>query len=48
LTTIRLDADVLAFFRARGRGYQTHINDALRKIAKLDAGERSVSRRPAP
>ena len=33
-TTIRIDADVLAFFRAHGRGYQTQINDALRAVAK--------------
>ena len=32
LTTVRLDADVIAFFRAQGRGYQTRINDELRKI----------------
>lgn len=31
-TTIRLDADILAFFRASGRGYQTQINDELRKV----------------
>lgn len=29
-TTIRLDADVLAYFRSTGDGYQTRINDALR------------------
>ena len=29
-TTIRLDADVLAYFRATGAGYQTRINDVLR------------------
>lgn len=31
--TIRLDADILAWFksRRRGRGYQTEINDVLRK-----------------
>lgn len=29
--TIRLDADVLAFFRNRGRQYQTEINRALRE-----------------
>ena len=29
-TTIRLDADVLAYFRSTGAGYQTRINDALR------------------
>ena len=32
LTTIRLDADVLAFFRAQGAGYQSRINDALRRV----------------
>ena len=32
LTTIRLDADVIAFFRAQGRGYQTRINEALRRV----------------
>jgi len=28
--SIRLDEDVLAFFRAGGRGYQSRINDVLR------------------
>ena len=28
--TIRLDSDVLTFFKQAGRGYQTRINDALR------------------
>jgi uncharacterized protein (DUF4415 family) len=32
LTTIRLDADVLTYFRSTGRGYQTRINEELRKI----------------
>jgi uncharacterized protein (DUF4415 family) len=32
LTTIRLDADVLAFFRSKGRGYQTRINEELRRV----------------
>ena len=32
ITTIRLDSDVLAFFRVQGRGYQTHINEALRDV----------------
>lgn len=35
-TTLRLDADVLAFFRAKGAGYQTRINDALRSTIKKD------------
>ncbi len=32
---IRLDADVLAHFRATGPGWQSRINAALRKAAKL-------------
>ena len=46
-TTIRLDADVLAYFRAIGPGYQTQINDALRKVAKRGLATRSSGRRPA-
>jgi uncharacterized protein (DUF4415 family) len=30
-TTLRLDADVLDWFRAQGKGYQTRINAILRK-----------------
>ena len=30
-TTLRIDADVLAFYRALGPGYQTRMNEALRK-----------------
>jgi uncharacterized protein (DUF4415 family) len=30
--TLRLDADVLAWFKAQGRGYQTRINRALRGV----------------
>ena len=30
--TLRLDADVLACFKKQGRGYQTRINRALRKV----------------
>jgi uncharacterized protein (DUF4415 family) len=30
--TLRLDADVLAWFQRAGRGYQTRINRALRKV----------------
>lgn len=37
--TLRLDADVVAWFKARtpgGRGYQTRINEALREhVARL-------------
>lgn len=35
LISIRLDPDVLAAFRADGPGWQTRINDALRKHAGL-------------
>jgi uncharacterized protein (DUF4415 family) len=30
--TLRLDADILAWFKKQGRGYQTRINRALRKV----------------
>jgi uncharacterized protein (DUF4415 family) len=30
--TLRLDADVLSWFKRAGRGYQTRINQALRKV----------------
>lgn len=33
--TIRLDRDVVAFFKATGDGWQTRVNDALRKAARL-------------
>jgi len=30
-TTLRVDADVLAWFKSQGKGYQTRINDILRR-----------------
>ena len=33
--TLRLDSDVVAHFRATGPGWQTRINAALRKAARL-------------
>lgn len=30
LTSLRLDVDVLEFFKSQGSGYQSRINDALR------------------
>jgi uncharacterized protein (DUF4415 family) len=30
--TLRLDADIIAWFKAKGRGYQTRINSTLRKL----------------
>jgi len=41
LTTIRLDADVIAFFRAQGRGYQARINEALRRAKERGLTNRS-------
>ena len=38
--TWRMDADVLAWFKRQGRGYQTRINRALRKLM---SEERKVS-----
>jgi len=38
---LRIDPDVLARFRATGRGWQTRINDALKRAAaRLAAAER--------
>ena len=42
LTTVRLDADVIAFFRAQGRGYQTRINEALRRVKERGLTSRST------
>jgi Uncharacterized protein conserved in bacteria len=36
-TSLRLDPDVVAHFRRSGRGWQSRINAALRKVAKLPA-----------
>jgi len=35
--SLRLDPDVIAHFRRTGRGWQSRINSALRKAAKLPA-----------
>ena len=39
-TSLRLDDDVIAHFRRGGRGWQSRINAALRKVAKLPAAKR--------
>ena len=44
LVSLRIDPDVLDHFKKRGAGWQTSINQALRKIAKLD---RHAPARPA-
>lgn len=36
VVTIRLDRDVVAHFRASGDGWQTRLNEALRKVAALE------------
>jgi len=38
--TLRVDADVLGWFKKQGRGYQTRINQALRKVMEE---ERKIS-----
>jgi uncharacterized protein (DUF4415 family) len=38
--TLRLDADVLAFFRSTGRRYQSRINAALREYMQAHARQR--------
>jgi uncharacterized protein (DUF4415 family) len=40
-TTIRLDADVVEAFKATGPGWQTRINDTLRKAAPRLNGKAS-------
>jgi uncharacterized protein (DUF4415 family) len=45
LTTVRLDADVLAFFKGQGSDYQTRINDELRKVVTKGLATRSTRRR---
>ena len=49
LTTVRLDADVMAFFKSQGRGYQTRINEELRKVVAkgLTSGSRRTQKRAA-
>jgi uncharacterized protein (DUF4415 family) len=37
--TLRLDADVLSWFQRDGRGYQTRINEALRKVMVEERGK---------
>ncbi len=34
--TLRLDADIVAFFKKPGPGYQTRINRALRNVVKQE------------
>ena len=40
LISLRVDADVLAWFRARGPRYQTYINEVLRREAEAQMNRR--------
>ena len=37
LVSIRVDADVLAWFRGRGKKYQTYMNEVLRREMQANA-----------
>jgi uncharacterized protein (DUF4415 family) len=43
-TTIRLDSDVIAHFKARGRGWQTLVNDTLREAVERRPPSRRKTR----
>jgi uncharacterized protein (DUF4415 family) len=34
--TLRIDSDILAHFQRQGPGYQTRINEALRKLVTAE------------
>jgi uncharacterized protein (DUF4415 family) len=40
--TLRVDADVLAWLKSQGKGYQTRINKILRAAMMSQAGRRRV------
>ena len=48
LTSVRLDADILEFFKAQGSGYQSRINAALRMEVErnLTSRPRAATRKP--
>ena len=37
LVSLRVDADVLSWFRGRGKKYQTHMNEVLRREMQTNA-----------
>ena len=47
LTSVRLDADILEFFKSQGAGYQSRINAALRIEVNrhLNGGRKSPTRK---
>jgi uncharacterized protein (DUF4415 family) len=42
--TLRIDADVLEWFRGRGKGYQTQINALLRAYMDAHGGKKGARR----
>ena len=40
LVSLRVDADVLAWFRARGKRYQTYMNEVLRREMQTPSSRR--------
>jgi uncharacterized protein (DUF4415 family) len=45
-TTVRIDADVLAWLRAGGKGYQSRINAILRREMLASAAKNESTTRP--
>ena len=43
LTSVRLDADILDFFKSKGAGYQSRINAALRMEVERDLTSRQIA-----
>jgi len=43
-TTVRVDADVLAWLKSQGKGYQTRINSILRNAMLCELGGRHSAR----
>ena len=41
LTSVRLDADILEFFKEQGAGYQSRINAALRTVVEQNSTARA-------
>ena len=39
--SLRVDADVFAFFKLKGRGYQTRMNAVLRSYVEHELGKKS-------
>lgn len=46
--TLRVDRDILEYFRRSGRGYQTRINAVLRAYVQMQAGKPAQPHPPRP